>query len=120
MNTDELTPRQKNFIPLLLANSVTDACKEAKIGRKTAYDWLKQKPFRDALELARDDVFNEGMGHIKANVSDAIDVIIELMRTAEKEDSRIRAAQIIIEHARWLRTSEGLGKRIEQLERALS
>lgn len=116
----ELTRRQKRIIPLLLSKTVTDACKEARVGRKTFYDWMKQNAFRHALEAARDEVFSEAMGLIKVNVSDAVNVVVGLMRAAQKEDSRIRAVQIVIEHARWLKTSEDLQRRIDLLEQAVS
>ena len=115
----ELSPRQRRLIVLLLSKTVVEACEEAKVGRVTAYRWMKQEGFKKALESARDDVFSEAMGLIKVNVSDAVSVVVGLMRAAQKEDSRIRAAQIIIEHARWLKTSEDLQKRIELLEAAV-
>ena len=106
----ELTRRQKRIIPLLLSKTVTDACKEARVGRKTFYDWMKQDAFRHALEAARDEVFSEAMGLIKVNVSDAVNVVVGLMK----------AAEIVIEHARWLKTNEDLQRRIDLLEQAVS
>jgi predicted site-specific integrase-resolvase len=116
----ELSSRQRRLIALLLSKTVVEACREAKVGRVTAYRWLKDGGFKKALQQAQDDVFNEAMGLIKVNVSDAVNVVVGLMRAAEKEDSRIRAAQIVIEHARWLKTSEDLQRRIELLEQAVS
>src|SRR4030095_15163060 len=89
-----LSPRQRRLIALLLSKTVVDACREAKVGRVTAYRWLKDEGFKKALQQAQDEVFNEAMGLIKVNVSDAVNVVVGLMRAAEKEDSRIRAAQI--------------------------
>jgi hypothetical protein len=117
---DELTPRQRKIIPLLLTKSVVEACKESRVGKKTIYHWLKQNAFRTALKAARDEVFNQAMGLIKTNCEDAVNVIVELMRQAEKEDSKIGAAAILLEHARWLKTTEDLQRRIELLEQTVS
>lgn len=118
-NQDGLTPKQSKLIVLLLSKSITDAAKEMKLGRRTIYGWLGTEAFRTALENARAEVFSEGMNRIKGNLSEAVDVIVELMRVAEKDDSRIRAASIVIENARWLKTSEDFERRIEQLEMAV-
>ncbi len=116
---DELTRRQKRIIPLLLSKSVTDACKEAKIGRKTLYDWLKQDTFKDELERCRDELFAGAMSRLKANTETALDKLITLMDSSEKDDVQVRCAQTLLEYAWKLKQTEDLEKRIELLEQSL-
>jgi predicted DNA-binding protein YlxM (UPF0122 family) len=117
---DELTRRQKRIIPFLLSKSVTEACKEARVGRKTLYDWLKQEGFRNELERCRDELFSSAMDRLKANTEKALDKIITLMDSGEKDDVQVRCAQTLLEYAWKLKQSEDLEKRIEFLEQSLS
>jgi hypothetical protein len=115
---DEVTRRQKRIIPLLLSKSVTEACK-ARIGRKTLYEWLKQDPFKTELERCRDELFAGAMDRLKANTEKALDKIITLMDSGEKDDVQVRCAQTLLEYAWKLKQSQDLEKRIELLEQSL-
>ncbi|MDP2604573.1 MAG: phBC6A51 family helix-turn-helix protein [Deltaproteobacteria bacterium] len=122
MNTDqeiELTRRQRRIIPLLLSKSVTEACTEARVGRKTLYDWLKQEPFKNELGRARDELFSTAMDRLKANTEKALDKLITLMDSGEKDDTQVRCAQTVLEYSWKLKQTQDLEKRIEQLEQAL-
>ena len=115
----ELTRRQRRIIPLLLSKSVTEACKEARVGRKTLYDWLKQEHFKQELEGARDELFASAMDRLKASTEKALEKLIELMDSGEKDDSQIRCAQTLLEYAWRLKQSQDLERRIELLEEAV-
>jgi hypothetical protein len=56
--TDQLSPRQRRMIPLLLVDTVEAACIEGKTNRQTVYRWLKQEAFKQALKEARNEVFD--------------------------------------------------------------
>ena len=116
---DEVTRRQMRIIPLLLSKSVTEACKEARVGRKTLYEWLKQDPFKNELERCRDELFSSAMDRLKANTEKALDKIITLMDSGEKDDVQVRCAQTLLEYAWKLKQSQDLEKRIELLEQSL-
>jgi hypothetical protein len=118
-NQDKLTAAQTRIIPVLLSKSVTDACREAKIGRKTVYDWLKQNSFKSELERCRDELFNGAMDRLKANTEKALDKLILLMDSGDKDDVQVRCAQTLLDYAWKLKQSQDLERRIELLEQAL-
>lgn len=115
---DRLTRRQKRIIPFLLSKSVTDACTEANVGRKTLYEWLKQAPFKSELERARDELFASAMDRLKANAENALNKLIGLM-DSEREDIAVRCAQTVLEYSWKLKQTQDLEKRIELLEQAI-
>jgi len=116
---DELTRRQKRIIPFLLSKSVTDACAEAHVGRKTLYEWLKQDAFRGELGRARDELFAAAMDRLKANAEKALDKLITLMDSGEKDDVQVRCAQTVLEYSWKLKQTQDLEKRIELIEAAI-
>ncbi|HOO21917.1 MAG TPA: hypothetical protein PL011_11085, partial [Kiritimatiellia bacterium] len=60
---EALTPRQQALISALVAEpDVQKAAQAARVGRTTAYTWLKQPGFRDELVRRRDAVLSDAMG----------------------------------------------------------
>jgi|SRR5215468_8511963 len=104
----ELTRRQRRIIPLLLSKTVTEACIEAHVGRKTLYDWLKQESFKNELERCRDELFAGAMDRLKANTEQALNKLIDLMENGVKEDVRVRCAQTIIEYGWKLKQTQDI------------
>lgn len=107
--TDQLSPRQRLMIPLLLVDRVEAACIEGKTNRQTVYRWLKQEAFKQAVEEAGNEVFDGAMQQVKTNCQKVVSNLIELLE-AERQDVHCGAAALIVEHA----------LRLTQLERSSS
>lgn len=120
MDNIELTPRQKRLIPFLLTHNIVDACKLARVSRKAHWEWMKEENFSLALRQARQELFEAALGKIKVNMELAVDQLVLLMQQGEKEESRIRCAQTILEHGIKLRQLEDIERRLENLELALT
>src|SRR5438093_23617 len=118
-DTPGLTPRQQRLLPLLLILPADDACRKAGVARSTYYAWLGEHAFADALEGARNKVFNAGLSEVKAAVERAVKTIVGLMAGAKKEDVRLRAASLILEHSLKLRQLEQIEERLQVLESGL-
>jgi hypothetical protein len=56
----------------------------------------------------------------QANTEKALDKLITLMDSGEKDDVQVRCAQTLLEYAWKLKQTEDLEKRIEFLEQSLS
>ena len=115
----ELTARQRRIIPFLLSHNIVDACRLARVSRKSVWEWMKEETFQDELKRARDKLFSDSLELIKGNVEKAVSKLVMLMDEAKKQDVQIRAAENILEYAVRLRQMQELEKRLEILEQAI-
>ncbi len=116
---DALTDRQRSVIPhLLAAPSIEEGCKQAKVGKATVYEWLKNESFRDELKRHREEIVTGALETLKANVSKATEALVGLLMS-ENESIRHRTAKDIIEFTLRTTEDEGLEARIDALEERL-
>ncbi len=95
----ELTPKQKQVIPFLLAApSVEEGCKRAHVSKATVYNWLKDEAFRQELKSHRDAVIGRALDSLKANIAKATETLVKHL-SSRHENISIRAAENIIEFA---------------------
>jgi hypothetical protein len=52
---------------------------------------MKDEHFKNELDHARNELFTESLGRIKANIQKAVDKLVELMEWADKQDVQCRA-----------------------------
>lgn len=97
MHSDTLTTRQEAAITALATCSyVEDAARKAGVGRKTVYRWLKEPAFAAALKEARRRAFEDGLRAAQAAATEAIDTLRSLLRDADSDSVRVRAAEAIL------------------------
>jgi transposase len=119
MKARELTDRQRRAIPAMLEGKTIEAAAQAAgVSKTTLYEWMKQKPFRKRLEEARAEVFNEGLGVIKAGTSKAARKLIELLDSRNENTRRLTAHEILAFSLKITETQE-LERRLERLEELL-
>ena len=105
-----LTARQTRVIPyLLVAPSIEEGSKRARVSKVTVYAWLKQENFRQELKRQRDELIRGALDSLKANVTKATETLVKLLES-KSEPIKARAAEDIIEFAQ---------KAIEQILRAM-
>jgi len=115
----ELKAKQLRVIMAIIeAGSMDGAARQAGVGKTALYEWMKQKPFRKRLEEARAEVFNEGLGVIKAGTSKAARKLIELLDSRDENTRRLTAQEILALSLKIAETQE-LEKRLERLEEIL-
>lgn len=120
-NTGEpkLTPRQKRFLPILLASrNHTEACEAGQIGRDTLYRWLKNPAFTAELNRQRDELAAQGFTLLSQNVAKAVEVLVELLDAKDGHLKRLAAVSLLSQHARFRELDE-LTQRIEAVEERL-
>lgn len=106
---------------LSTSTSITDTAKNLGITRQAIYNRLQKPEFRKRLQSERDSKFQVAGNQLAGGMSEAIQVILSIMKDAETAPGiRIRAGQILLDIC--LRTSEQLDilSRIENLERMLA
>lgn len=114
-----LTPRQYKAIEALLeAPTITAAAHAAGVARVTLYEWLKQGPFREALETARASLYRAGVDTLKGAAEKAAGRLIELLDSKNENTRRLTAHEILTLAIR-IDESQTLEKRLAALEEAL-
>ncbi len=114
-----LSDRQRKAIPFLVNSpTVDEGCKSAQISRETYYQWLSDPLFKDELKRARDQVIEEALNIMKANMTRAVNALVGLLSTKRPFLKRAVANDIL---GRVLKAKEieDLERRIEALERAI-
>ena len=115
-DNEKLSPRQIRVIPyLLVAPSIEEGCKRARISKAAVYEWLKDEAFRQELKRQRDEIIERALDSLKANIAKAGETLVKHL-DSERENISIRAAESIIEFAQKALEHEELEQRIEALE----
>jgi len=116
LRKDNLTAKQIKAIPIILkADSMESAAKEASIERGTIYRWLKDSDFKQRLEEARNEVFEDGLNRLKTATDTAAKKMIELLDHKDPTTRRLAAKDILTFAFRSFETRE-LEARIERIE----
>jgi len=114
-----LSPKQSRAIPFLIeASSIEEGAKIAGVSRVTVYRWMAEAAFKKRLEDERQRTFEESLNRLKGATGQAIDKLVELIGSDEKNISRL-AAQSVLSFA--FKTSEvqDLEARITHIEEIL-
>lgn len=115
----ELTRRQQRAITIILqAKNITEGSAEAGITRQTFYEWYRNDDFRMEFIKQRQEIIDLALHELKASASEAVNVLMELLR-AEGEIVRLRTALGILEHIGKYIEFEKLESRIEAVERRI-
>lgn len=114
---DSLTPKQYKFLSLLLAPmTITEAAEQSGISESTAYRWMNDSTFRQALDASKSDLFNQGMDALKGKFVKAVQTLDRNM-DADQAADQIRSAKTVIEQ---VIASQKLTDKIAELEEQLA
>lgn len=114
---EELTDRQKKAIPHLISSpTLEEGRKKARVSKNALFIWLKKPAFKDELIKQRDIVITEALETLKANIGQAINVLVGLLET-EKESLRRQVANDIINHVLKIVELQDMDKRLSEVER---
>jgi hypothetical protein len=116
--THTLTSRQRAAVAALLTGKGFDQiAAEMRIARSTLWRWRGEPGFQQALKTGQDQVFDDALGRLKGAAAKAITLIVAVVDDPEaKDDSRLRAAGMLLENAWRLKQSEELEGRLRELE----
>lgn len=118
-NCKELNQRQLQAIPVILqSKSITEGVEKVGVTRTTFYEWYRNHEFRAEFEKQRMEVIEIALHELKTSVSEAVNVLRELLQ-AEGEGVRLRTAQTILESVLKSIEIENIEKRVEALENSL-
>lgn len=119
---NNLRPNQRKAIDALLKGwSKQEAAEEAGVTLRTVDRWHMEPDFALALSRGGDQVIKDAATRLKASLDTAIDVF-HLVMFAEREPMavRLRAADMVANHALKLLEVADLVERLERLERLIN
>jgi hypothetical protein len=109
--------KQDEFVQALLTNKSVDAAAEAvKIGRATAFRWLRDPIIAERLREARRDAWGRAMAQLQEAGPEAVEALRLALREAENEATRVNAAKIILELGLRAVELNDIGERLVKLE----
>jgi hypothetical protein len=104
---------------LLSQRNVDEAARSAGIGTRTLLRWMKDPEFDAAFRAARRAAFGQTTARLQQGSSAAATILMKLMLDANTPAStRMRAAEIIVNHAGKAIEIEDIEARVAELERA--
>jgi hypothetical protein len=104
---------------LLSQRNVDEAARSAGIGTRTLLRWMKDPEFDAAFRAARRAAFGQTTARLQQGSSAAATILMKLMLDANTPAStRVRAAEIIVNHAGKAIEIEDIEARVAELERA--
>jgi len=114
-----LTPKQEQFISLLLQGStIVNAATACNINESTAHRWLKQVQFQEAYEAARKRLLNLSLTTLQLKFDKAVKTLdrhLDASNTIPRD--QIKAAEVVVDKT--LQTAQ-LTERIAELEALLA
>jgi len=116
----ELTERQLKAIPFLVsAPTFSEGLRQAQVGRKTFYQWLKIPEFKEELTRQRQEVTREAFGLLEHSLTRAVETLTTLL---DSEDEKVRrgVANDILEHIMKYREQQEFEDRLGVLEKAVA
>jgi hypothetical protein len=115
-DTENLSARQRLALPVIAAEpTIEGAAEKIAVTRKTVYEWLKQAPFKRALEEARKEYVESGFRTLRLAAKRAAEKIVKHLDCTDEKVS-LRAAEDVIEFAKDFISLEDHERRIKELE----
>ena len=114
----KLKGKQSIFLQALLeSRTKEEAIAKAEINRHTAYRYLKEPEFRQALREARREVVSLVSQRLSQSGEKAINVLIDVVEDEDSPpSSKVQASRTILEYLYKSYEQDELETRIEELE----
>jgi uncharacterized protein (UPF0147 family) len=113
-----LTAKQEKAIGCLLSEAtVAGAAAKAAVGETTLRRWMSQPEFNQAYRKARMVSFGETLRLLRRSATSAVVTLVSIMQDkTTPKNTRIRAAEIILDHDRKGVEIEDIEARLSELE----
>jgi hypothetical protein len=113
--------KEEAIAALLTQRNVEEAARVAGIGTQTLLRWLKVPEFKSAYLEARREVVSQANARLQQATSAAVSTLLKIMiDAAAPASTRVRAADRILDHAKYAIELEDIEIRVSALERLQS
>ena len=104
-------------LALITHPSIPEAAKSLNIGDKTLWRWMQKDDFQDAYLKARREIIKQASSQLQASMSEAVNVLKEVMNDNDSPAStRVSAAKIVLDMGLKANEIEDLEARVKKLE----
>lgn len=115
----ELSNKQVMAIANIIGTSSMEAAsRKSGISKATLYGWLKNEAFSSELKRQRDEIVNLSTDRLKVAMTEAVDGLIELLKTDRPELKRV-VCKDILEFALRAIEIERISERLDEIERVV-
>jgi phage terminase small subunit len=113
-----LSPKQRRFLETLLSGvSVAQACRLTGTPERTAYRWMRQPHFKQALREAEDELTEQAMRRLLSMQGEAIDALQAILSSqSTPPGQKLRAVEVALGQALRFRNHVDLETRLAELE----
>ena len=116
----KLTPKQLQAVAALLTSpGIQQAATAAGVPESTLRRWRGLPAFRDAMRVATEELWQSIARQLQSNASLAVDTLVEVCRTGDKDSARVAAARWLLELSLKTREQLDLSARLEAVEAAV-
>jgi hypothetical protein len=110
--------KEDAILALLSQRSVEDAARVAGVGTRTLYRWMKQSEFDAAYRDARYAVYSQSTARLQQMRSPAVSILAKaLVDPNSPLATKVKVAEIILDHTTEAMESEDLPARLVGVER---
>ena len=110
--------KEAAILALLSQRNVQEAARVAGISERTLYRWMREPDFDAAYRAARRAAFSQSTARLQQMSSPAVTTLGKIMVDASAPAaSRVRAADIVLNHAAQAIEIEDLEARVAEVER---
>ena len=111
--------KDEAIVALLSQRTTDDAARVAGISPSTLMRWLKEPAFQRAYREARRSAFSQSIARLQQASSTAVTALLKVMvDPATPASARVRAADIVLNHASHAIELEEIEARLTELEQA--
>lgn len=116
--TKSVTGRQKRLIDALLSGqSVTAACQQIGVSRNTAYRWMRQPHFKQALQASEAELTEQAMRRLLSMQAEAVDALQAILSSQSvPPGQKLRAVEVALGQVLRYRNQVDLEARLAELE----
>jgi hypothetical protein len=113
--------KEEAILALLTHRSIEEAARAARIGSATLVRWLKQEDFNTEFREARRAAFLQAIARLQQVASIAVSLLLKMLGDPNAPAAvRVRAADIVLKHARCGMEIEDILVRMSAIERAIN
>jgi hypothetical protein len=111
--------KEAAIIALLTARSIEEAARQAGVGLRTLYRWLKEEDFDAAYRDAKRKAFGQAIARLQQMCSAAVSTLGKIMiDTNAPASTRVRAAECVVNLSAKGIELEDVEARVAKLEQA--
>lgn len=117
-----MTGKQMAFLKAMLEEpTITKAAEKAKIGRNTAYKYLKNPEFQKELNRRRSECINDAVRYLQGKLPLCSETLVKIIENPKTSDQvKVNAVNALCANCKAMTETADVIARLEQIEQSIS